>query len=155
MAKKSGPARYIARHIALRRTLGDPPPIPEEIPDITISTRGMLSAVWSPVLRDAFKAFSLDPSKPLDWKWLIYLLAAAHFQKRSGRRPRWSEEKLCELAAEVAAAKAANPGKSDAAVCKLLAADKGFRRRHGKIGRETLRRLLPQARKLADELSGN
>jgi hypothetical protein len=99
---------------------------------------------WRPV-RDAFRAFGLDPDNPAHWGQLIHFLAAVHFGRDAGAPKLWTTSRLCRLAVDFANVKAANPGKSETALCKLLVTDKSFGGRYSKPA--GIRKVLPQARK--------
>jgi hypothetical protein len=99
---------------------------------------------WRPV-RDAFRAFGLNPGNPAHWEQLIHHLAAVHFGRDAGAPRLWTSSRLCRLAVDFANAKAAHPGKSETALCKLLVTGGRYSNPAG------IRRILPEARK---ELAG-
>jgi hypothetical protein len=98
---------------------------------------------------EAFRALRLDPDRSGDWERLIVHLCTERFgnHRRRGRTAIWHVDKLCQLAADFARAKAAHPDKTDEAVRKLLVRRKDFRDRYGNITHETIRRRLPEGRK--------
>jgi hypothetical protein len=103
--------------------------------------------IYCPPVREAFRALGLDPAKPADWEVLISRLCDAQFGKRSGAPKAWDRSKLCQLAADFARVQAANPHKTHEDIRKLLVRDKRFGDRYHKIGHETIRRRIPEARK--------
>jgi hypothetical protein len=146
MSKTDGPSKRLRQTIANRRRhMAEPlPAVPEVFEGISIPPNGHFSYSWWPV-RDAFRAFGLDPRNPHDWEILIHDLADAHFGKRS--KPKiWNEGKLCQLVADFTRAKRSHPRKRDMDICKLLVTEKAPGR-YRKLDHNTLRRLLPQARK--------
>jgi hypothetical protein len=152
MAKKDGPSKRLAKNIAWsqrfaksqRERTARPAPVYDVFKGISIPLGGWLSLdfEWRPV-REAFKKFGLDPGNPHDWERLIHDLADAHFGGTRGRWTVWTSLKLCRLAADFAAAKAAHPGKLHKDIRKLLKKKDRYR----KLDTETIRRRLPEARK--------
>jgi hypothetical protein len=152
--KPGGFHAYLWPHVRKNK-----PPRSEPFKGITIPARGSFrwEFAWRPV-HDAFKAFGLDPSKPEHWEQLVHHLAAVHFGRDAGAPKYWTSSRLCRLAVDYANLKAANPGKSEPALCKLLAA--GGRYSNPARARvkdnaldpgSGIRRVLPQARR---ELAG-
>jgi hypothetical protein len=100
---------------------------------------------WRPV-RDAFRAFGLDPGNPVHWEQLVHHLAAVHFGRDAGAPKYWTSSRLCRLAADFAKAKFTNPDiKSETGLCKLLVTDKSFGGRYSNPA--GIRKVLPKARK--------
>ena len=62
-------------------------------------------------LRAAFEAFGFDHRKPYHWRLLTALLAEAYFvaTRPRGGTKYWDSRKLCQLLADFAAVKHANP----------------------------------------------
>jgi hypothetical protein len=145
VAKRDGPSKRLRAAIARakRGRTGDPPPVPE-FTAITIHLdRGPW---WKPVAK-AFRAFGYDVRNPQDWECLLHALADAHFGEPRRKPKFWNEGRLCQLACDFARAKAANPGKTDEAIRKLLVKGERYR----KVRSETIRRLMPAARKVLAE----
>jgi hypothetical protein len=157
MAKKDGPARYLAKRIAAMEqfyaVLNKPPPhVPDKFP-------GWSEKHWPPVAA-AFKAFKLNPHNPEMWKQLLFNFCDAHFGKRSGGAPRWNKLDLLLIGVIFEETKQANPGKSDEKIRELLPDDKRFRSlgprpwgelRPVKRKRKVDRRTLATARRMLAE----
>src|SRR5262249_31061727 len=94
-----------------------------------------------PIL-DAFKAFGLDHRSNDDWYRLATHLARVLFQKsRPGPLREWTEERLFQLLADVAAYKRKRPKAFDTDICRQL-----HRKSYPDASSEALRRALQDAR---------
>jgi hypothetical protein len=144
MAKKDAASKRLAEEIALAKRIKKareetPKKVPEETPrDLDgLLTRPLgwpftghwelkldENALWNKPILDAFKAFDLDPRYLSHWRQLLGHLSYVFFPGRPGRpagAPRkWTDERLCQLLAGVAAYKRKNPKASDTAICKWL-----------------------------------
>jgi hypothetical protein len=128
------------------------PPAPEELPALlqlggpwpaSLGLGGDAAerdAAERPIL-DAFKAFGLDHRSLSDWYSLVSHLTRVLFPtpRPAGRRRKWTDERLCELLADVAAYKRRKPEASDLASCRRLT--KKWSKKP-----ETLQRILQDAR---------
>jgi hypothetical protein len=97
-------------------------------------------AAEKPIL-DAFKAFGLDHRSLSDWRALVFHLAHVLFPtpRPPGAPRKWTDERLCQLLAEVAAAKRKHPNASDTVICKWL------EKRYRPVSAARLRRVLQDA----------
>ena len=94
-----------------------------------------------PIL-DAFKAFGLDHRNLSDWRALVFHLARVLFPtpRPPGAPRKWPGERLCQLLADVAAAKRKHPNASDTVICTWL------EKRYRPLSAAWLRRILQDAR---------
>jgi hypothetical protein len=97
-------------------------------------------AAEKPIL-DAFKAFGLDHRSLSDWRALVSHLASVLFPAPGppGAPRKLTNERLCQLLADVATYKRQKPEASDVAICTWLA-------RKWSKKPQTLRRILQNAR---------
>src|SRR5215472_9084867 len=121
MAKKDGASKRLAAWIASQKQLKREPTFDDLVAKLNepVDARGKVAdlvlqiepdAWWAKPLRAAFTAFNGDPKDPFEWKHLLICFADAYFGRgEPGRAKRWTAERLCQLLADVAAAKAANP----------------------------------------------
>jgi hypothetical protein len=129
----------------------DPPPVTETFEGITIPPDGFFGfgIGWKPVVK-AFRAFGYDPRDPYDWERLISALAEAHFSNPRHKPETWNDGSLCQLAADAKWAEGVINNEDDTAICERLVEVS----RYKKFAVQTLRRRLPDARKvLADTVS--
>ena len=92
-----------------------------------------LTVHLSEPLENCFRAFGLDPAKPLSWRLLLYIFAETHFgsrKPRSGAPVKWSDQRLCELLADFSQLRARHPKKSQEQLCDLLKKDPQFKPRY-------------------------
>jgi hypothetical protein len=137
------------------------PPVPEELPALlwlgdpwpaSLGSYGRLGDPPAPLgsygrgaserpILDAFKAFGLDHRSLSDWRALVFHLAHALFPtpRPLGAPREWTDERLCQLLADVATYKRKKPEASDVAICNWLS------KKWSKTP-ETLRRILQNAR---------
>jgi hypothetical protein len=153
VAKRDGPSKRLRAAIARakRGRAGDPPPVPETFEGITIPPHGLfaLGVGWKPVAK-AFRAFGYDPRNPLDWEKLISAFAEVHFSAPRRKTKTWNDGSLCQLAADAKWAESVIDDEDDEEICKRLVEIS----RYKKFAVQTLRRRLPDARKvLADTVS--
>jgi hypothetical protein len=168
MAKKDAASKRLAEEIAFAELIKKVPPLftleelpaapaPEELPALL-----QLADPWPasgdpgepaplgsysrgvserPIL-DAFKAFGLDHRNLSDWRALVSHLARVLFPtpRPPGAPRKWTDERLCRLLAEVAAAKRKHPNASDTVVCEWL------EKRDRSVSAKRLRRVLQDAR---------
>ena len=146
MAKKDAVSKLLAEEIALakriKNRLKDPPSL--SLLDLAnpAEKEELAASLWldekdplgGPIL-EAFKAFGLDHRSVGDWYTLVLHLARVLFpnRRRPGRQRKWSDERLCRLLADVAAAKRKH-------ICKWL------EERYRPTSAKTLRRVLQDAR---------
>jgi hypothetical protein len=168
MAKKDAASKRLANEIALAELLKKVPPFftpeelpappaPEELPALLqlgdpwpapgdpgepapLGSYGR-GASERPIL-DAFKAFGLDHRSLSDWYSLVSHLTKVLFPtpRPPGAPRKWTDERLCQLLAEVAAAKRKHPNASDTVICKWL------EKRYRSVSAARLRRVLQDAR---------
>jgi hypothetical protein len=153
MAKKDAVSKLLAEEITLakriKNRLKDPPSL--SLLDLAnpAEKEELAASLWldekdplgGPIL-DAFKAFGLDHRSVGDWYTLVLHLARVLFpnRRRPGRQRKWSDERLCRLLADVAAAKRKHPNATDTVICKWL------EERYRPTSAKTLRRVLQDAR---------
>ena len=160
MAKKDAASKRLAEEIAFAELLKKVPPLftleelpappaPEELPALLqLGVPGLGSygrdAEEKPIL-DAFKAFGLDHRNLSDWRALVFHLARVLFPtpRPPGAPRKWPGERLCQLLADVAAAKRKHPNASDTVICTWL------KKRYRPLSAAWLRRILQDARKPA------
>jgi hypothetical protein len=158
MAKKDAAPERLAKVIAAAKLIKKVtlPDGPEELPE---SLRLNEKGPWNRPILDAFRACDLDHRNIEDWNTLVFLLARALFPERRppGRLQKWTDERLCQLLADVAACKRRRPRASDASICRWL------QKRYLDVSEERLRRVLQDARnpahngelaQMADVLAG-
>jgi hypothetical protein len=108
-------------------------------------------------LKKAFKKAKLNIKSEDDRGQLLVWLAWAVYGGKSPGAPRkWTPEKLQRLLADVQSMRNANPKISDAPCCELLSKGKGAEGRYRGQNKDTLRRVLHNAKVLdrkARELS--
>jgi hypothetical protein len=152
MAKKDAVSKRLKEQIALAKRIKERPPRPGLLDMATPKEKEELAAsLWmnekdpfvGPV-RDAFKAFGLDHQNIRDWHNLATHLAHVLFVRgQPGRQKKWTDERLCQLLADVAAYKRKNPNKAaDTNICRWLQRKKGYQQETP----EALRRALQDAR---------
>jgi hypothetical protein len=167
MAKKDAASKRLAKEIAFAELLKKVPPLftqeellaappaleelpappaPEELPALLqLGIPGLGSygrdAAEKPIL-DAFKAFGLDHRNLSDWRALVFHLARVLFPtlRPPGAPRKWPGERLCQLLADVAAAKRKHPNASDTVICTWL------EKRYRPLSAARLRRILQDAR---------
>jgi hypothetical protein len=163
MAKKDVVSKRLAEEIALAKRIKDrikdPPSLslpdlanPDEKEELAASLRlnekgprvgdpFVDDPLVGPTL-DAFKAFGLDHRNDGDWHGLAIHLARVLFQKRRrGRKRGWTDERLFQLLADVAAYKRKHPKAFDTNICRWLR-----RKSYPDVSSEALRRALQDAR---------
>jgi hypothetical protein len=158
MAKKDGASKRLAALIAYEKQLKREPTFDDLVAELNEPVdviRGKVAdrvlqiepdAWWAKPLRAAFTAFNGDPKDPFEWRQLLICFADAHFGRgEPGSPKRWTDERLCQLLADVAAAKAAHPNATDANICRCLI-KKGGKTVYGNVRDVTLRRKLQDAR---------
>jgi hypothetical protein len=145
MAKKDAASKRLAKEIALAELLKKVPPLfpleelpaPEELPALLqlgdpwpasgdpgepapLGSYGS-GASERPIL-DAFKAFGLDHRSLSDWRALVSHLAHVLFPtpRPPGAPREWTDERLCQLLADVAVLKRNHPNSPDTDICKWL-----------------------------------
>jgi hypothetical protein len=157
MAKKDAASKRLAKEIALAELLKKVPPLlpappaPEELPALlqlggpwpaSLSLGSGRDALERPILA-AFNAFGLDHRSLSDWYALVSHLARVLFPTPGprGAKRKWTDERLCQLLADVAAYKRRHPKASDADICRWLQ-----RKSYPDVSSEALRRALQDAR---------
>src|SRR5262249_4507527 len=133
MAKKDAVSKRLAEEIALAKRIKDRIKDPPSLSLLELADpdekEELAASLWldekQPLLGstlDAFKAFGLDYRSNNDWYRLVIHLARVVFQKPhpAGQPRKWSNERLCRLLADFAAAKRKNPDANDTAICKGL-----------------------------------
>jgi|EndMetStandDraft_8_1072994.scaffolds.fasta_scaffold43950_2 hypothetical protein len=152
MAKKDAVSKRLKEQIALAKRIKERPPRPGLLDMATPKEKEELAAsLWmnekdpfvGPV-RDAFKAFGLDHQNIRDWHNLATHLAHVLFVRgQPGRQKKWTDERLCQLLADVAACKRKHPNNAaDADICRWLKRKKSYQQETS----EALRRALRDAR---------
>ena len=151
MAKKDAVSKRLKEQIALAKRIKERPPRPGLLDMATPKEKEELAAsLWmnekdpfvGPV-RDAFKAFGLDHQNIRDWHNLATHLAHVLFVRgQPGRQKKWTDERLCQLLADVAAYKRKRPKAADTAICCWLQRKESYRQETS----GALRRALRDAR---------
>jgi hypothetical protein len=152
MAKKDAVSKRLAKQIAFAKHIKEEPRSPGLWDLATPDEKEELAAsLWmnekdpfvGPV-RDAFKAFGLDHQNIGDWRNLAAHLAHVLFARsHPGRQRKWTDERLCQLLADVAAYKRKHPNKAaDTDICRWLQKKKSYRQETS----GALRRALQDAR---------
>jgi len=82
----------------------------------------ILTKPYEDAISAAFDAFALDRKNPYNWRFLIGLLAYAHFgdPRRRGREKEWTSERYCQLLEDIDRLKSRNARLSDSKACELL-----------------------------------
>jgi hypothetical protein len=115
--------------------------------DVALSIRGDIEPRGS-----TFELFGLDPGKPRDRQFLLWLLDEIIFGKgKVGAPQKWSEwgpsPSSSQLKADVAAINhGSTKKKSDREICRLLKEDKRFEERYAKKSLDAIRRQLRNIR---------
>ena len=152
MAKKDAVSKRLAEEIPLAKRIKERIKDSPSLSLLDLATpdqkKELAASLWldeknpflGPTL-DAFKIFGLDHRSNDDWYRLVIHLARVVFPKPHpvGQPRKWSNERLCRLLADVAAAKRKNPDANDTAICKGL--EKSW-----SVSGATLRRQLQYAR---------
>jgi len=123
---------------------------------------------WADV-RDVFRRASLDPSQPDHWlfavkfcladtnnlKGIVGALFTEYLNKpRPGTPQKWTADELKKLIRDLAQIQNRYPHiKSDSRLCRILAEREGHKGEKAKRRAGTLRRKLPEARKMKPPLS--
>jgi hypothetical protein len=151
MAKKDAVSKRLEAQIALAKRIKARPKEPPGLLDLaTPNEKEEIAASLDendPFARpifDAFKAFGLDHRNIGDWHNLAVHLARVLFARgQPGPQRKWTDERLCQLLADVAAYKRKNPNKAaDTNICRWLQRKKGYQQETP----EALRRALQDAR---------
>ena len=150
MAKKDAVSKRLVEQIAVAKRIKARPKEPPSLLDMaTPKEKEELAASLdekSPFVRpifDAFKAFGLDHRDIGDWHSLAAHLAHVLFARgQRGRQKKWTDERLCQLLADVAAYKRKRPKAADTAICCWLQRKESYRQETS----GALRRALRDAR---------
>jgi hypothetical protein len=166
MAKKDAASKRLAKEIAFAKFLKEKPFFPpEELPappapleliallepwpaspgshaSLGSYGRDAPEKPMSPIL-GAFKAFGLDHRSLSDWYALVSHLTHVLFPTPGprGAKRKWTDERLCQLLADVASYKRRHPKASDADICRWLR-----RKSYPDVTSEAVRRALQDAR---------
>ena len=155
MAKKDAVSKRLAKEIALAKRTKDSIKNPPSFSLLDLATpdqkKELAASLWldekdpfvGPLIR-AFKAFGLDHRNNDDWYDLAAHLARVLFQKHQpGPQKKWTDERLFQLLADVAAYNRKRPQASDSEICDWLHRHK---KNYADESSDALRRALRDAR---------
>jgi hypothetical protein len=91
-------------------------------------------------LKKAFKAFSLDPRNPYDWRTLLTYFAEAHFGATRGAPKKWTFASRAQFLQDFLRVRVHHPTASIQKICELMRSDKSMNRKYKSVPVGTLRK---------------